>query len=363
MKICFIGLGLIGGTLAKAIKQYHPDYYLEAFDPSKANTIKASSQNVISKVLKSVVDFDKDTDIIFLCGPIDNNIQNLRLIKDYIGADTIITDVGSVKGTIIDEAKKLGLGASFIGGHPMTGSEKTGFAAADPAFLENAYYILTKNDETPIYSMELMNELVASIKAIPVLTDDIKHDYATAAISHVPHLVAACLVNMVKHNDYDDGFMRMIAAGGFKDITRIAQSSPVMWENICRNNTVNISSLLDKYIDELQTVNNELKSNNFEYINTLFDESGSYRQSINDTTRGSFNTAPKLYLNIRDEAGAIAHIAGILAANDISIKNIGITHSRERNEGVLYVVFYDDMAYNTARKILTKENEVIIDVI
>ena len=165
-------------------------------------------------------------DILFLCAPVSCNDENLLHLKRYISKDCILTDVGSVKTGIHKQIAALGLEHLFIGGHPMAGSERYGYANSKAKLLENAYYILTPSDKVPAVKLELYKELITSIGAIPLILSYEQHDYVTAAVSPLPHVVASSLVNLVRDSDSKNGIMKMIAAGGFKDITRIASSSP-----------------------------------------------------------------------------------------------------------------------------------------
>ena len=149
----------------------------------------------------------------------------------------------SVKSGIHERIRALGLDGQFIGGHPMAGSERYGYANSKARLLENAYYILTPTPKTSPDQLKDYERLVVSMGAIPLVLDADQHDYVTAAISHLPHIIASSLVNLVRESDSEDGTMKMIAAGGFKDITRIASSSPDMWQQICLTNTDNIVRL------------------------------------------------------------------------------------------------------------------------
>ena len=204
-------------------------------------------------------------------------------------------------------------------------------------------------------SDSFLSDILSTLHALVIRTDCQKHDYSAAAISHVPHLIAAALVKLVMEHDSKDSFMKTIAAGGFKDITRIASSSPTMWQHICESNTENISLLLTDYILMLQDIQSALNNNTFSDIYDLFAQSGNYRNSINDRTKGSILKDFHLYLDIRDETGAIAKIATLLADHKINIKNIGITHNRELGEGVLYIAFYDEIALQDSIPLLKKE--------
>ena len=144
--------------------------------------------------------------------------------------------MGSVKTSIHEEVITLGMEENFIGGHPMAGSEKSGFASSRAHLIENAYYILTPSEKVSEDKIERYRKFIESLKAIPVILDYREHDSITGTISHLPHIIAATLVNYVKDHDTADELMKALAAGGFKDITRIASSSPVMWQQICLKN-------------------------------------------------------------------------------------------------------------------------------
>lgn len=348
-----IGLGLIGGSIAKAIRKYHPDADIRGYNRSPENIRLALEDRVIDYAMQDVTDRIGESDYIFLCSPVGINIENIKKILPHLSKDCILTDVGSVKGDIHKEIERLNLTDRFIGGHPMAGSEKTGYTNSSERLLENAYYILTPGKHIPEKRYEEFFRFIQSLHALPVRADDQKHDYATAAVSHVPHLIAATLVKLVEENDSSDQFMKLIAAGGFKDITRVASSSPTMWEHICRSNRENILILLKKYIHQLETLSNDLENQDFQKIYELFETAGAYRNSLSDKASGPIQKTFQLYLDVPDEAGAIARVASLLAEHEISIKNIGITHNREHTEGVLYIVFYDENSLNTAIPVLT----------
>lgn len=152
--------------------------------------------------------------------------------------------------------------------------------------MENAYYILTPTQESPVTAIQGLQTLISSIGAIPLIMDYHTHDYVTAAVSHLPHIISAGLVNLVHDSDSAEGVMKMIAAGGFKDITRISSSSPVMWQSICMTNTENILTLLTSYIESLQKVKAELQNKDAQKLYDLFDDAKNYRDSFSNEGRG-----------------------------------------------------------------------------
>lgn len=351
----FAGLGLIGGSLAKALRKFHPDYRLIGYDIQKDALRLAVSEGVLDEAVSEINEAFSGCDYIFLCAPVSFNDENLLQLKKYISPSCLLTDVGSVKTDIHEHIHALSLDRQFIGGHPMAGSERTGYISSKAILLENAYYILTPTETVPREMVEEYRELAASLGAIPLILPYKRHDYVTAAVSHVPHVIAASLVNLIKQEDDREGIMKMIAAGGFKDITRIASSSPTMWEQICTANGDNIALLLDHYIAVLTDIRDKVKNSSSEEIYAFFDSARQYRDSFIDASSGPIKKSYAISIEIADEPGNLAGIAAILAENHISIKNIGIEHNRERLEGVLRIEFYEEEGIALARTILEEK--------
>ena len=227
--------------------------------------------------------------------------------------------------------------------------------------LENAYYIITPGGEVALEKISDFTELISSLGAIPLVITAEEHDFITAGVSHLPHIVASALVNLVNLLDNDAQYMKMIAAGGFRDITRIASSSPVMWEQICLENQKNISTVLDEFIRMLIQIRCSIDNKEADNIFDMFASSKDYRDSIDIVDNSLIPRSYVLYIDVADEAGAIATIATILATEKVSIKNIGIIHNREFEDGVLKIEFYTDAALEQAKVLLTKRNYKICE--
>lgn len=356
----FIGLGLIGGSIAKAMKNYRSDIRILAYDIKKAPLEAALSEGIVDELCDTASDSAFSTcDYVFLCAPVSENDKNLGKLKDVLSPDCILTDVGSVKVTTHAAIHALGLDDYFIGGHPMAGSEKIGYANSTPLLLENAYYILTPTATVSRDKVIRYESFVSNLGAIPLILNAQKHDYITAAISHLPHIIAAELVNLVQDSDNAEGLMKLIAAGGFKDITRIASSSPDMWEAICMTNTDNIRNLLQKYIEYLNHALSLLEAKSSGEIHDMFASAKEYRDTFINASRGPIKKVQALHVDITDEAGAIARTATLLAEADVNIKNIGIMHNRELEDGALRIEFYDESALKKAAALLKNNNYTI----
>ena len=339
--IGFIGLGLIGGSIAKAIRQYYPDYQILAFDKSRETLALAMQDGTIDISCTAIDEQFSHCSYLFLCAPISYNNAYLSQLKDLIHPDCILTDVGSVKTAIHEEITRLGLDANFIGGHPMAGSEKSGFSNSKAHLIENAYYILTPSDKVSSEKLEDYRCFVQSLKALPIVLDYRLHDTVTGTISHLPHIIASCLVNFVKSTDTKEELMKLLAAGGFKD---------------------NISRILGAYIEELNRAKISIDAGNERELFSFFESSRDYRNSMPDHSAGPIKKIFALYCDIIDEAGGIATIATILASNHISIKNIGIIHNREFEEGVLRIEFYEEDASVKAAALLQKYRYIVYEV-
>lgn len=355
----FIGFGLIGGSIAKRLRQNDAEAEIRVYSRTMANVEPALADGVASRLFDSVSDPEllAGSDIVYLCTPVVYIEDYLRQIAPTIlenpaCSHTIVTDVGSTKASILESIRRCSLTSHYVGGHPMAGSEKTGYRHAKAHLLENAYYILTPTEDTPAEMTECMRTMAASLGAIPLVLDAREHDYAVAAISHLPHLIAASLVNLVKDSDSRDEVMKRIAAGGFRDITRIASSSPEMWEQICMTNQAPIVDMMNRYIDSLSSIRNSIEESRGQDIYDLFDTSRTYRDSISNRNLGPIPMEYSIVCDIVDETGAIAQIATLLAIHQISIKNIGIIHNREQEEGVLKIDFYNQEAKDAAEQVL-----------
>jgi prephenate dehydrogenase len=279
----FIGLGLIGGSIARCIRLRMPDAAIIAYnyyETRKHPRLEAAlADGVVSCISTELEDFSQ-CDVIFLCAPVLTNIAYVKRLKPYLKPSCILTDVGSVKGQIYHCVSGQGLSSFFIGGHPMAGTEKTGYEHSFPELLKDCYYILTPTKEVSPDAVAWMQDFVKHIVCAKAVTIEVEeHDMATAGISHVPHIVSAALVNAVADRD-NKGIYRLLAAGGFKDITRISSSSPEMWENICLSNKDAILDFMDSYIEIFEQTRDMIAREDDAGIRDFFARAKSYRDQL-----------------------------------------------------------------------------------
>lgn len=358
-KAGFLGLGLIGGSIAKAVKKYHPDITLIANASSKGTVEAAFSGGLIENSDLLPLSEFSSCDLIFLCAPVDVNQRYMKELRTVVKDDCLLTDVGSVKTPITKAFEESGLSCSFIGGHPMTGKEKGGYQNSDPHLLENAYYVLTRSSRSPEGLLDSFSSFIKSLGANVVVMDENAHDRSVAAVSHVPHIIASSLVRLLINNDDEEEHMKLIAAGGFRDITRIASSDPDLWRSIFLENRDAVLSLLDAFSRETQKYKEALLNFDGDALSNMYAESRDYRDSMQIKKKGALSEGFEFYVDIKDEPGALATIALILSSQYISLKNIDIVHNREYEQGVLRIETYDAPSMEFSAELLAKKGYTI----
>lgn len=355
-KAGIVGLGLIGGSLAKALKNRCGVKQIAAFNRHDDVLKLAYEEGVIEEYSTEINAVFADCDIIFVCTPVDKIFDSIQKLLPYINKNCIITDVGSTKSNLYQNMKQFSNEVTFIGGHPMTGSEKFRYQAAKEHLFENAYYIVTPGDNVSLQKIEEFKTMVTQIGAIPVVMSPDEHDYIVASISHVPHIIASALVNNVNHLDTSQKHMHLLAAGGFKDITRIASSSPDMWESICMDNKEKILDVLDSFESVIQKIKTLIQKEDTAHIWQYFENARTYRDSFVNVTPKSYVKRYEITVDVLDRPGSIAIIAVLFSSNNINIKNMSIINNREQDAGVLNFAFDSEQQREKSIQLLKEMN-------
>lgn len=346
-KVLIIGLGLIGGSIALAL-QKSSNIQVIGYDTNEKTLQSAKVLGVVQDVTKQPELAVKDVDILLFATPVNATIEWMERLKTWDLPDNIIvTDTGSTKSLIMQKAVELkDLGITFIGGHPMAGSHKSGVLAAKPYLFENAYYMLTPHeDEDENKIQQLKNVLqYTRAKLTTVLAET--HDQMTSVVSHFPHIVAASLVHQLAKESKDNSLTKLLAAGGFRDITRVASSNPILWRDITLQNRKQIIHQLANWQKEMLRVQTLLESGDDQQIEAFFAEAKAFRDELPSTAQGAVYSTYDLYIDVPDYPGSIAEITAYLADEQISIANIRIVETREDIFGILVVSFQnaDDRA-------------------
>ncbi len=379
LPIGVVGLGLIGGSLAKALAG-RAKALVVGIDPDPAVIEKALADQVLvrggvmplqaegqstgqSQSGRSIItafhtqtgktapssDLDwpapaqtdsvfsllSDCRFVFLCTPPATIPDLVRQIRPF--SQAILTDVASVKKPVLDQIPD----DRFIGGHPMAGSEKHGYANARENLFENAVYVLCLPEHSAITVLEYrqLERLVRSIGASPLSLEPQTHDKAVAAVSHLPHVAAAAL-SLLAARQGDDNLTRL-AAGGFRDITRIASSDAGLWSQISLESRDQLLPLIDQYIAILQEFRHELSDGDLDHLRQYFFQASQYRGSLPVDGRGALLTQSILNVYIPDEPGVIGKVTTLLGNHAINITNLRIREFRTYEGGSLQLLLPD----------------------
>ncbi|WP_425495998.1 prephenate dehydrogenase [Paenibacillus lemnae] len=360
MNIAIFGVGLIGGSLALCFKG-KPGITVTGFAHVQEYADQVAARGVVDHVTLSVEEAAQDADYIFICVPVGSLESYITLLSQIkLKPGCIITDVGSTKASIAECARKLELrDACFIGGHPMAGSERSGVAAASALLFENAYYVLTPPADVPNEKVEALADLLCHTRAHIVKVDPEQHDQIVGAISHLPHVIAVALVNQISGYNQDNPLYQTLAAGGFRDVTRIAASDPVVWRDILINNRSVMLPLLQDWNESIRAFMTLLEQEDGAGIEDAFRQAGAFRNELPERRKGMIVSQYDIYLDVPDHPGIIARITSELGLNQVNLSNIQIIESREDVPGVMRLSFRNENDQERAMDLLQSKGYTV----
>lgn len=270
-KITLVGVGLLGGSLGLAVRQRRLAGRVEGYVRRAASVIECEKIGVVDRATDDLVAAVKDADLVVLCTPL---AQMRRLTEQFLPSlkrGAIVTDVGSVKASVVAELESLvaSAGAHFVGGHPMAGAEKVGSSAARADLFEDAVCVITPTAKSSSEAVRRVEEFWKSLGARPLRLAPEAHDDLVARSSHLPHVVAAELANYILSPVHPKE-QAQLCAGGFRDSTRIASGSPEMWRDIALANRVNLDRVLGVFIEDLQEFQHALEHGDAKAVEEFF---------------------------------------------------------------------------------------------
>ncbi len=329
-RVAIVGLGLMGGSLALAIRRSLPEVEVAGVDFPEVLAL-ALGKGAIHRghppgELPEAV---ADAELVFLATPIRAILELIPRVSSHMREGAILSDLGSTKAEICRVARKrVPPGVLFVGGHPLTGAEGKGLKFADPFLFQNALYVLT-----PIPGSEgalpALREFLGGIGAITVEMAPEAHDEMAAYVSHLPQLIAVALVNLVGRKE---GFLRF-AAGGFRDLTRIASSPYDIWRDILGTNADRVKAALEGFIAELRGIEGKLG----EGLEEEFRSANRLRAAIPRRAKGFLKEYPRIRVVVPDRPGELAAVTGALGQAGINIKDLELMRVREDIGGTFQI--------------------------
>ena len=360
--IYIAGLGLIGASMALGIKRDHPDYKILGYNRSQASRDIALERGIIDRATDDFASFAPLADVIILTLPIK---QTIAFIQELAGLNlkegVIISDAGSTKDAIVEVAEEYLAGKSvrFVGAHPMAGSHKTGAASADVNLFENAYYIFTPSGLTSSDTIEEMKDLLSGLHARFIEIDAKEHDRVTSQISHFPHILASGLMEQTAVYAQEHEMTRRFAAGGFRDMTRIAESEPGMWTSILLSNRETILERIEDFKDRLDEIGQAISKGEEEQIWNFFNQAREQRQAMEIHKRGGVDSSYDLYVDVPDKEDVILRILELLRGT--SLVNIHINEeNREDIHGILQISFKNAQDLERAERLITENTDYTV---
>ncbi len=359
-KVIYIaGLGLIGGSLALGIRRDHPDYKILGYNRSDKSRNVALERGIVDEATADFKEFAPLADVIILAVPIKQTIDFIKVLADMdLKDNVIITDAGSTKREIVEAGEKYlaGKNVRFVGSHPMAGSHKSGAIAAEVNLFENAYYIFTPSSLTKEGTIDDMKVILSGLHARYIEIDAAEHDRVTSQISHFPHILAASLMEQAGDYALEHEMTNHFAAGGFRDMTRIAESEPGMWTSILLTNKAAVLERIDDFKKRLDGVAELISQNDGDAIWNYFNHAKTTRKEMNIHKRGGVESGFDIFVDVPDEEDVILEIMELLRGT--SIVNIHINEeNREDINGVLQISFKNIKDLEHAKKVISENTD------
>ena len=351
--VSIIGLGLIGGSMGMILYRSKIAGRVRGYDLAPEVGREALARRAVHELAPDLPAAAAGADLVILAVPVERIPEVTAQIAPHLKKGAILTDVAATKARLAAIIPPLlPPGVYYVGGHPMAGMERSGITAADPFLFENAVYLLTPAENIPRKVRQRLVAMVRAAGGIPHFLPPAEHDLMAAAVSHLPHLVAAALVNTAFRVEKDRPGTMALAAGGFRDSTRIALGSSVLWREIFRSNRRPLLQVLATFQEELNAFRRELAGDQDMLLENRLAAAAAVREKLPVKNKGFLTLLHELVVVIEDRPGTIAGVVGLLADAKLNIKDIEILHIREGEGGTLRLAFDDAPALARAVEIL-----------
>jgi prephenate dehydrogenase len=336
--VALVGTGLIGGSIGLALRR--AGVTVCGFDRDRARAAAALDAGAVDQLAPDLAGAVADADLTVVAVPV-GHVADVVVEALDAGA-RLVTDVGSVKAPVVAavEASRPDAAPRYVGGHPMAGSEQEGLAGASPDLFVGATWVLTPTGRTDPAVFAEVRSWVSDLGAEVIAVAPELHDALVAVVSHVPQLAASTLMNVANRGGDDHAVLLRLAAGGFRDMTRIASGHPGIWPDICAENRDAIVGTLDDYLDELARVRRIVADGDRDALLALLADARAARRNL-PVGIPVEESLVELRVPVEDREGVIADVTTLAARFGINIADLEIAHSIEGRAGVLVLVVAD----------------------
>lgn len=338
MRVAIIGMGLIGGSLGLALKRSPEVERVTGYDRDPEVARRALERGAADAIAGSPAHAVNGAGLVFLATPLGAIPSAALECFPGLSEDVILTDVGSTKSRVVLEVERLLAtkpGMTFIGGHPMAGSEHEGIDAARGDLFVGAWWVLTPGDAVDPTNYRSLHKILSGIGARVMALEARRHDELMAVISHIPQLTATALMNLASEKGREHGGLLALAAGGFRDVTRVAASNPDLWVEICLENREAIAAELVEFSGRLLTLEKYLRDGDIEGVRRELLAAREARRTLGKKPiQGDLF---EIQLEIPDRPGVLAEVTRLIGEQGVNIEDIAISHSSEGGRGTLRV--------------------------
>ncbi len=325
-----VGTGLIGGSIGLALAEQ--DWVVSGVDTDPACLSAALDLGAISST-----GWDPRAELTVVATPVRAIPDAVRTALAETGG--VVTDVGGVKASIVGQVDH----ARFVGGHPMAGSEQDGIAGASASLFSGSVWVLTPGPSTSDQAFALTRRVAVDLGAEVISLDAARHDGLVAMVSHVPHLTAASLMRLADERATEHAAMLRLAAGGFRDMTRIAAGRPSIWPDICDENSDAITEVIDQLIEALGEVRRLVGDRRSDELLEVLEQARRARLNLPSRIVQP-ESVTEVRVPVSDRSGELARITTLAAELDVSIADLEIVHSAEGQQGVVILLVERDLA-------------------
>src|SRR5918999_4632190 len=340
-RAAILGTGLIGGSIGLGLSEARPDPAGAGYDPAPRSASAGRYRRAVTETAATPEEAVSGAELVVLAPPVDQIAELCGRLRERVPRDAVVTDVGSAKADVVAAGEKA-FGDRFVGGHPMAGSERHGIEAAEARLFEDAWWILTPTRSTAASAYAVVSDLAQELRAQPVAVEPGLHDALVARVSHVPQLTASALMDAA-WSFGDRQALLGLAAGGFRDVTRIAASSPDMWVAILRANRGAVLDALGNLRERLDHLGAMLAEERWTDIESFLSRARSARAGL--FSRAEYAGDPVgLSILVPDRPGVLAEVTTAAGELGVNIEDLRIVHSTEGGRGRLELVIAGDAA-------------------
>lgn len=331
--VAVLGTGLIGGSVSLGLRA--AGFPMVGYDNDPQVLQEGVALGAFDTVASSPAEAVREAELVVLAAPVNESEGLCRAIREVVSPETVITDVGSAKGQVVETCEGV-LGNRFVGGHPMAGSERHGIGAADAELFQDAWWIVTPTATTSSAAYRRVSSLATTLGARPVALDPVDHDRLLARLSHLPQLVSSALVAAAVASEDKESLLGL-AAGGFRDVTRIAASEPRLWITILRANRQAVLDALQEYSASLAEVRDLLVTERYDGLEAYLGRSRAARRDL--FGKPEMHDVPvALSMPVLDRPGVLAEVTTAAGALGANIEDLRIVHSTEGGRGRLELI-------------------------